>query len=172
MVLKNQNKKIIYFILFMSRRRTPKKRSVMPDPVYDNRLIELIVRQIMRKGKKSLAYKIMYESMTQISETSQQDPVLVIEQAIRNATPLVEVKARRVGGSTYQVPLEVIPERGTALAIRWILSSCRNRAGRSMSSKLTNELLEASKNSGNAVRKRDEVHKMAEANKAFAKYRF
>ena len=109
----------------MSRRRTQKKRSVMPDPVYDSRLVELIVRQIMRKGKKSLAYKIMYETMTQIAETTQQDPLVVIEQAIRNATPLVEVKARRVGGSTYQVPLEVLPERGTALAIRWILSACR-----------------------------------------------
>jgi len=156
----------------MSRRRTPKKRIIMPDPVYDSRLIELIVRQIMRKGKKSLAYKIMYDTMTQIAETTQQDPLMVIEQAIRNATPLVEVKARRVGGSTYQVPLEVLPERGTALAIRWVLIACRNRTGRTMSKKLTNELLEASKNSGNAIRKRDEVHKMAEANKAFAKYRF
>ena len=156
----------------MSRRRTPKKRSVMPDPVYDSRLIELIVRQVMRKGKKSLAYKIMYESMNQIAETTQQEPLVIIEQAIRNATPLVEVKARRVGGSTYQVPLEILPERGTALAIRWILSACRNRAGRNMASKLTNELLDASKNSGNAIRKRDEIHKMAEANKAFAKYRF
>jgi small subunit ribosomal protein S7 len=156
----------------MSRRRTPKKRNVMPDPVYDSRLVELVVRQIMRKGKKSLAYRIMYESMTQLAETTQQDPLMVLEQAIRNATPLVEVKARRVGGSTYQVPLEVLPERGTALAIRWLLSACRNRAGRSMANKLTNELLEASKNSGSAIRKRDEIHKMAEANKAFAKYRF
>jgi small subunit ribosomal protein S7 len=144
----------------------------MPDPIYDSRLVELIVRQIMRKGKKSLAYKIMYESMNQIAETTQQEPLVIIEQAIRNATPLVEVKARRVGGSTYQVPLEILPERGTALAIRWVLSACRNRAGRNMASKLTNELLDASKNSGNAIRKRDEIHKMAEANKAFAKYRF
>ena len=114
----------------------------------------------------------MYESMNQIAEITQQEPLVIIEQAIRNATPLVEVKARRVGGSTYQVPLEILPERGTALAIRWILNACRNRAGRNMASKLTNELLDASKNSGNAIRKRDEVHKMAEANKAFAKYRF
>jgi small subunit ribosomal protein S7 len=156
----------------MPRRRTPKKRIVMPDPVYDSRLIELLVRQIMRHGKKSLAYRIMYESMNQISEITQQDPLVIIEQAIRNATPLVEVKARRIGGSTYQVPLEVIPERGTALAIRWILIACRNRSGKSMSSKLTSEILEASKNTGSAIRKRDEIHKMAEANKAFAKYRF
>jgi small subunit ribosomal protein S7 len=126
----------------------------------------------MRHGKKSLAYRIMYESMNQISEITQQDPLVIIEQAIRNATPLVEVKARRIGGSTYQVPLEVVPERGTALAIRWILIACRNRSGKSMSSKLTSEILEASKNTGSAIRKRDEIHKMAEANKAFAKYRF
>jgi small subunit ribosomal protein S7 len=156
----------------MSRRRTPKKRIVMPDPIYDSRLIELVVRQLMRKGKKSLAYRIMYESMNQIAETTQQDPLVVVEQAVRNATPLVEVKARRIGGSTYQVPLEVLPERGTALAIRWILAACRNRAGRTMATKLTSELVEASKNSGSAIRKRDEAHKMAEANKAFAKYRF
>ena len=156
----------------MPRRRTPKKRVVMPDPVYDSRVIELVVRQLMRQGKKSLAYRIMYESMNQIAETTQQDPLVIIEQAIRNATPLVEVKARRIGGSTYQVPLEVRAERGTALAIRWILLASRNRTGKTMSNKLTSELLEASKNSGSAIRKRDEVHKMAEANKAFAKYRF
>ena len=156
----------------MSRRRTPKKRIVMPDPVYDSRLVELLVRQLMREGKKSLAYRICYESMNQVAETTQQDPLVIIEQAIRNATPLVEVKARRIGGSTYQVPLEVRAERGTALAIRWILLASRNRTGKTMSNKLTSELLEASKNSGSAIRKRDEVHKMAEANKAFAKYRF
>lgn len=156
----------------MSRRRTQKKRIVMPDPVYDSRLVELIVRQIMRQGKKSLAYRIMYSSMNQLAQTTQQDPLVVIEQAIRNATPLLEVKARRIGGSTYQVPLEVAPERGTALAIRWILLACRSKSGKTMSSRLTTELIEASKNTGSAIRKRDEVHKMAEANRAFAKYRF
>lgn len=156
----------------MPRRRTPKKRVVMPDPVYDSCVIELLVRQLMRQGKKSLAYRIMYESMNQLAETTQQDPLGLIEQAIRNATPLVEVKARRIGGSTYQVPLEVRAERGTALAIRWILLAARNRTGKTMSTKLTSELLDASKNAGSAIRKRDEVHKMAEANKAFAKYRF
>lgn len=156
----------------MSRRRTQKKRIVMPDPVYDSRLVELIVRQIMRQGKKSLAYRIMYSSMNQLAQSTQQDPLVVIEQAIRNATPLLEVKARRIGGSTYQVPLEVAPERGTALAIRWILLACRSKSGKTMSSRLTTELIEASKNTGSAIRKRDEVHKMAEANKAFAKYRF
>nr|YP_009105955.1 ribosomal protein S7 [Gloeotilopsis sterilis]AIT94804.1 ribosomal protein S7 [Gloeotilopsis sterilis] len=156
----------------MPRRRNPKKRFLSPDPVYDSRLIHTIVNHLMKKGKKSLAFKLFYQAMNQIGEITQQDPVQIIEQAIRNATPLVEVKARRVGGSTYQVPLEVNPERGTALAIRWILLSCRNRSGKNMVSKLSNEFLDASKNSGNAIRKRDEVHRMAEANKAFAKYRF
>ena len=156
----------------MPRRRTPKKRIVLPDPVYESRLIELLVRQIMRQGKKSLAYKIIYECMNQLADTTQQDPLVIIDQAIRNATPLLEVKARRIGGSTYQVPLEVRPDRGTALAIRWILTSCRNRAGKTMATKLTQEFVEASKNTGNAVRKREEMHKMADANKAFAKYRF
>jgi small subunit ribosomal protein S7 len=156
----------------MPRRRTPKKRLLVPDPVYDSRLIQMIVNRLMKEGKKSLAYRLLYQSMKQLAEITQQDPVKLVEQAVRNATPLVEVKARRVGGSTYQVPVEVDPERGTALALRWILGSCRSRSGKTMVSKLTNELLDASKNLGNAIRKRDEVHKMAEANKAFAKYRF
>jgi len=156
----------------MSRRRTPKKRPIAADPIYESRLMQMIVNHLMKKGKKSIAYRILYDTMKQLGETTQQDPVTVIEQAIRNATPLVEVKARRIGGSTYQVPLEVNPDRGTALAIRWVLLSCRSRSGKSMVVKLTNEFLEASKNMGNAIRKRDEVHRMAEANKAFAKYRF
>lgn len=156
----------------MPRRRTPKKRVLLSDPVYDSRLIEMIVNRLMKQGKKSLAYRLFYQSMKQLSEITQQDPVKVVEQAVRNATPLVEVKARRVGGSTYQVPVEVDPERGTALALRWIISACRGRSGKTMVSKLTNEFLDASKNLGTAIRKRDEVHKMAEANKAFAKYRF
>ena len=155
----------------MSRRRTPKKKILCPDPVYDSRLIHTIVNHLMKKGKKSLSFRIFYQSMTQIGEISQQDPIQIIEQAIKNATPLVEVKARRIGGSTYQVPLEVTTDRGTALAIRWILNSCRSKSGKSMISKLTNEFLDASKNIGNAIRKRDEIHRMAEANKAFAKYR-
>lgn len=156
----------------MPRRRTPKKRVLLPDPVYNNRLIEMIVNRLMKKGKKSLSYRLIYQTLKQVAEITDQDPVKIIEQAVRNATPLVEVKARRVGGSTYQVPVEVSPERGTTLALKWILSSCRNRSGKTMISKLTNEFLDASKNLGNAIRKRDEIHKMAEANKAFAKYRF
>lgn len=156
----------------MPRRRTPKKRIIIPDPVYNNRLIEMIVNRLMKKGKKSLSYRLIYQTLKQLAEITEQDPIKVIEQAVRNATPLVEVKSRRVGGSTYQVPIEVNPERGTTLALKWILTACRNRSGKTMISKLTNEFLDASKNLGNAIRKRDEIHKMAEANKAFAKYRF
>nr|AKZ21110.1 ribosomal protein S7 [Prasiola crispa] len=156
----------------MSRRCRPKKRFLSHDPVYDSHLIHIIVNQLMKQGKKSLAYKMFYEAMNQIKESTQQDPVKTIEQAVRNATPLVEIKARRVGGSTYQVPLDVKPERGTALAIRWILTSCRSKSGRNMVSKLSREFLDASKNMGNAIRKKSEVHKMADANKAFAKYKF
>ena len=156
----------------MSRRHVAKKRVITPDPVYNSRLVHMITNRLMKDGKKSLAFRLMYKSLQQIGEVTQQDPIKVIEQAVRNATPLVEVKSRRIGGSTYQVPLEVNVERGTALAIRWLLASCRNRSGRDMVTNLTNEFLDASKNMGNAIKKRDEVHKMAEANKAFAKYRF
>ena len=156
----------------MSRRRTAKKRIVSPDPVYESRLVHMLVNRLMRKGKKSVAYTIVYQAIAEINEATQQDPVKVLEQAIRNVTPLVEVKARRIGGSTYQVPLEVHPERGTALALRWILTASRNRPNRTMVNKLKSELLDAAKNIGTAIRKRDEVHRMAEANKAFAKYRF
>nr|AYD72544.1 30S ribosomal protein S7 [Halicoryne sp. HV04044] len=156
----------------MSRRRTPKKRLILPDPTYNSQLVTMIVNRLMKKGKKSLAYKLIYKSMLQIGEKTNQDPLVILSQAVRNVTPLVEVKARRIGGSNYQVPIEVDPERGTALAIRWILSACRTGSGKTLLNKLTNELMDASKNTGNAIRKKDEVHKMAEANKAFAKYRF
>ena len=156
----------------MSRRRTAIKRIPTPDPVYESRLVHMIVNRLMKKGKKSIAYNIMYETLEEIGETTQEDPIKLLEQAVRNVTPVVEVKSRQIGGSTYQVPLEVHPERGTTLAISWILTASRSRPGRTMISKFKNEIIDASKNLGNAIRKRDEVHKMAEANKAFAKYRF
>lgn len=156
----------------MPRRRIQKKRTVLPDPVYKSRLIELLVRQIMRKGKKALAYRICYQSLQQLGEATQQDPLSVVEKAISQVSPKVEVKGQRVGGSTYQVPVQVSKERGTALAIRWVLAACRAQTGKPMAKKLTYELLEASKNSGTAIRKRDEVLRMARANKAFAKFDF
>jgi small subunit ribosomal protein S7 len=131
----------------------------------------MMISHILKEGKKALAYRLMYDAMKRIEQTTQQDPMQVVEDAVRHATPTIEVKARRVGGSIYQVPLEVNPERGTALALRWILLAARNRSGRDMVSNLSNELIDASNRIGNAVRKRDEMHRMAEANKAFAHLR-
>jgi small subunit ribosomal protein S7 len=131
----------------------------------------MMISHILKEGKKALAYRLMYDAMKRIEKTTQQDPIQVVEDAVRHATPTIEVKARRVGGSIYQVPLEVNPERGTALALRWILLSARNRPGRDMVSNLANELVDASNRIGTSVRKRDEMHRMAESNKAFAHFR-
>lgn len=155
----------------MSRRNTAVKRTISSDPVYNSQLIHMMISHILKEGKKALAYRLMYDAMKRIEKTTQQDPIFIVETAVRNATPTIEVKARRMGGSIYQVPLEVKPERGTALALRWILLAARNRSGRDMVAKLSNELVDASNRIGNAVRKRDEMHRMAEANKAFAHMR-
>ncbi len=156
----------------MSRRSAVPKRPIPPDPVYNNQLVTMMVRRVMRSGKKSLAARIVYQSMNLIAERTGADPLEVFQQAIRNATPLVEVKARRVGGATYQVPMEVRPERGTALALRWLIQYARQRSGKSMALHLANELMDAANETGSAIRKREETHKMAEANKAFAHYRY
>jgi small subunit ribosomal protein S7 len=126
----------------------------------------------MRHGKKSLAARLVYDAMKIIEERTGGDPIEVFERAIRNLTPLVEVKARRVGGATYQVPMEVRSERGTTLALRWLVQYSRQRPGRTMASRLANELMDASNETGSAIRKREETHRMAEANKAFAHYRY
>ncbi|WP_413163746.1 30S ribosomal protein S7 [Capilliphycus salinus ALCB114379] len=156
----------------MSRRRVVQKRPVPPDSVYNSRLVSMMVRRIMRHGKKSLAYKIIYDAMKIIEERTGAEPLELFEKAVRNVTPLVEVKARRVGGATYQVPMEVRSERGTTLALRWIINYSRQRSGRTMALKLANELMDAANETGSAVRKREETHRMAEANKAFAHYRY
>lgn len=153
----------------MSRRRTAKKRVIVPDPIYQNVLIETLVRHIMKDGKKFLAYRIIYESMRKIAAITKQKPLIILERAIQNITPLMEMKARRKRGYTYQLPIEVANRRGTNLAIRWLLAACRKRIGTSTSNKLTQEILDAYKNSGNAVRKKEEIHRMAEANKVFLK---
>jgi len=132
----------------------------------------MTVRRLMRHGKKSLASRIVYGAMKIVGERTGSEPLEVFEKAIRNATPLVEVKARRVGGATYQVPMEVRSERGTALALRWLISAARNRGGKTMAMKLANELMDAANETGNTIRKREETHRMAEANKAFAHYRY
>jgi small subunit ribosomal protein S7 len=132
----------------------------------------MMVRRIMYSGKKSIALNIVYDAMKLIEERTGTEPLETFEKAVRNTTPLVEVKGRRVGGATYQVPMEVRPDRGTALAMRWLINFSRSRAGKSMSIKLANELMDAANETGSAIRKREEVHRMADANKAFAHYRY
>ena len=156
----------------MSRRSVIKKRPVSPDPVYNSRLISMMVRRIMRHGKKSVANRIIYDAMKTIEERTGVDPLETFERAVRNVTPLVEVKARRVGGATYQVPMEVRSDRGTTLALRWLIRFSRARPGKTMASRLANELMDAANDTGNAIKKREETHRMADANKAFAHYRY
>nr|QCI05349.1 ribosomal protein S7 [Compsothamnion thuyoides] len=156
----------------MSRRNIAKKRSIELDPIYNSRLISMLTVRILKNGKKSLAQKIIYESLEIIHKKTSNDPLEILEKAIRNATPLVEVKARRIGGSTYQVPMEVRAYRGTNLALRWITKFAISRSGHKMSIKLANEIIDASNDNGNSIRKREETHRMAEANKAFAHYRY
>jgi small subunit ribosomal protein S7 len=156
----------------MSRRTTRKRRAVPPDPVYNSRLVNMTIRRIMTSGKKSLASGIVYDALKTIGDRTGGDPIEVFERAMKNLTPLVEVKARRVGGATYQVPMEVRPERGITLAMRWLVSYSRNRGGKSMASKLANEIMDAANETGAAIKKREETHRMAEANKAFAHYRY
>ena len=156
----------------MPRRRVPQKREVVPDPRFGDRFVSKFTAALMRDGKKSIAEAVLYDSFDIINQRTREDSLLVFRKAIENAEPMVEVKSRRVGGSTYQVPVEVRPIRRTALAMRWLIEQARKRGGRSMSEKLANELIEASHNRGGAIKKKDDVHRMAEANKAFAHYRW
>nr|YP_010902541.1 ribosomal protein S7 [Hypnea nidifica]WCH54396.1 ribosomal protein S7 [Hypnea nidifica] len=156
----------------MSRRNQATKRFIHPDPVYQSKLISMLTVRILKHGKKGLAQKIIYQALDIIEEKTSDNPLEVLEQAIRNATPLVEVKARRVGGSTYQVPMEVRAYRGTNLALRWLTKFSKDRSGKNISTKLANEIIDASKDIGSTIRKREETHRMAEANKAFAHYRY
>jgi small subunit ribosomal protein S7 len=156
----------------MPRRREVPKRRVLPDPRYGDQLITKFTNCLMRDGKKATAEAIMYSAFDLIQERTRENPVMVFRNAIDNTKPMVEVKSRRVGGSNYQVPVEVRAERREALAIRWLISFSRKRSGRTMFEKLANELIEASHNRGGAIRRKEEVHRMAEANKAFAHYRW
>src|SRR6266478_4663294 len=148
------------------------KREVIPDPKYGSRLVAKFVNIMMIRGKKSTAERIMYDALSAIEDRSKQDPLKLFKTAIDNVKPTVEVKSRRVGGSTYQVPVEVRPDRRTSLAMRWVIGAARRRVERSMAEKLAGELLDAGNNRGTAVKKREDTHKMAEANKAFAHYRW
>ena len=156
----------------MSRRRVTAKRPIPADPLYNAIIVTKFMNVLMRDGKKAVAEKVVYGAFELISERTREDAVMVFQRALENAEPRVEVKSRRVGGSTYQVPVEVRPERRTALAIRWLIQFARARGGRSMTEKLANELLDASNLRGGAVKKREDTHRMAEANKAFAHYRW
>jgi small subunit ribosomal protein S7 len=156
----------------MSRRSKAKTVEVPPDSVYNSRLVSMTIRRIMRDGKKSLASRLLYDALSIVGERTGVEPMETFEKAIKNLTPLVEVKARRVGGATYQVPMEVRAERGTSLALRWLTQFARKRSGKTMSLKLANEIMDAANETGGAIKKREETHKMAEANKAFAHYRY
>jgi small subunit ribosomal protein S7 len=156
----------------MSRRSRAQRVLVEPDPIYNSRLVTLLVSRILKSGKKSLAQRIVYQALENISKKTEENPVLVLEKAVKNVTPRVEVKSRRVGGSTYQVPVEIRAYRGTNISLKWITEFARDRSGKSMSIKLSNEIIDAAKEAGNSIRRKEQTHKMAEANKAFAHFRY
>ncbi len=156
----------------MSRRSRSVKRQVIPDAKYGNRLISMFINKLMVQGRKSLAERIMYQALDKIEAQEKRDPTEVFEQAVQNATPVVEVKPRRVGGATYQVPVDIRAERRMALALRWLLQSARARRGRTMADRLADELMEAASNQGVTIKKKADTHRMAEANRAFAHYRW
>lgn len=154
------------------RRTKPIKHEIEGDVKFNSPLVQSFINHLMKKGKKSVAARILYDTFDLIEAHAKRDPVEVFEQAIKNTSPILEVKPRRVGGATYQVPMEVLPDRRLALSMRWILTAARARPGKSMVEKLVGELMDAANNTGAAIRKREETHKMAEANRAFAHYRW
>ncbi len=153
------------------RRAKPEKREILPDIRYNSLVIQTMVQHVLKRGKKSTALGLVYGALDIVKDRTQKDPKEVFDTAIKNVGPSMEVKPRRVGGATYQVPMEVSTDRRTTLAIRWILSAARERSGQSFSEKLAAELMDAANETGSAIRKRDETHKMAEANRAFSHYR-
>lgn len=156
----------------MPRRYRPSKRRVQQDLKYNNESVGRCIHQLMARGKKSVAASIMYNALDLIADRAGRNPLEVFEQGIKNVMPVIEVKPRRVGGATYQVPVEVSPERRTALALRWVIRAARDRSGKSMAEKLAMELMDAANNVGTAVKRREDTHRMAEANKAYAHYRW
>ncbi len=156
----------------MPRRGRVIKREIPPDAKYHNVTLAKLINKVLRDGRKSTAERIVYDALQIMEQQEQKGPVSIVEQAVRNATPLLEVKPRRVGGATYQVPVEVRPERALSLAIRWLVNSARARSGKSMAEKLAAELSDAAKGQGITVKKREDTHRMAEANRAFAHYRW
>ncbi len=156
----------------MPRKGPVTKRDVLPDPLYNSKLVTRLINRIMVDGKRGVAASLLYDAFNLVRERSGKDPMEVFEAAIKNIMPVLEVKARRVGGSNYQVPIEVKPERRTSLGLRWLVNYSRNRGEKTMQERLANEILDASNNTGASVKKREDTHKMAEANKAFAHYRW
>jgi small subunit ribosomal protein S7 len=156
----------------MPRRREVPKREVLPDPLYNSQLITKFVNVLMSDGKKSTAQRILYDALTAIRERTDDDPMKVFKRAVENVKPAVEVKSRRVGGSTYQVPMEVRPNRRLALSIRWLIQMASGRGEKTMRLRLANELMDAAENRGSAIKKKEDTHRMADANKAFAHYRW
>ncbi|GAB4252280.1 MAG: 30S ribosomal protein S7 [Acidobacteriota bacterium] len=156
----------------MPRRREVPKREIKPDPVYGSELVSRMINKLMWDGKKAVAANIFYTAMRRIEEKTGEDPLKVFRQAVENVKPFMETKSRRVGGATYQVPVEVEPFRRTSLGLRWIVQAARSRGEKTMAERLANELIDAANNRGGAVKKREDVHRMAEANRAFAHYRW
>jgi small subunit ribosomal protein S7 len=156
----------------MPRRRRADKREILPDGRYNSRMVTMFVNKIMERGKKSTAERIMYSALDKVETTTRKPALETFEQALRNATPTIEVKPRRVGGATYQVPVDIRAERRTALAIRWLLRSAQSRGGRSMAERLAAELMDAAGNQGATIKKKEDTHRMAEANRAFVHYRW
>jgi small subunit ribosomal protein S7 len=156
----------------MPRRNRPPRRAIEPDVKYNSELVARFANNLMRDGKKSTAFRIMYDAFDLIEERTKKPPLDVFEQAVKNVTPLLEVRPRRVGGATYQIPMEVRSERRLSLSIRWLLQSARQRPGNSMAQKLASELMDAAAGQGASIKKRDDTHRMAEANRAFAHYRW
>jgi small subunit ribosomal protein S7 len=156
----------------MPRRGTVKKRKPKPDHFYNSTLISIFVNTILKKGKKNTAQKIVYTAMERVKQKAKEDPLKMFEKAVENVRPVLETKSRRVGGATYQVPIEVSLNRSTSLAVRWLIRYARDRAGKSMEEKLSAEIIDAMNNRGGAVKKKEDIHKMAESNRAFAHYRW
>lgn len=156
----------------MPRRRVVAKREILPDPKFGSQVLAKFINHVMESGKKSVAERIVYGALNRVAEKSNQDPVESFEKALEALRPVVEVKSRRVGGATYQVPVEVRPNRRTALAMRWMVDAARKRGEKSMPLRLAGEIMDAIEGKGSAVKKREDVHRMAEANKAFSHYRF
>ena len=156
----------------MSRRRRPEKREILPDPVYQDQILSKFMNNLMYDGKKSIAERIVYGALQTVETKAKANPIELFHTALTNIAPQVEVRSRRVGGATYQVPVEVRPERAQALAIRWLISAARGRAETTMAARLSGELMDAANNRGNAVKKREDSHRMADANRAFSHYRW